>query len=479
MNKLFSKGPAYYVHCAISLFLMFVLPHLVTVSGESGLTQAGAEMLCVLAGMVWGYLFCGMIFSGIFTLLAMGLTSYTSVYGALGAAFGSPVLWMMVAFGGYCGIFSTSGVSDWMAKKIISAKIGHGHPWILAALVFLSMFIIGGFTVGLVMMFAVWEIIYKMGENWGLGKDSDYMKFLIAGIPFVVLLCGSCLPFSAYSISYIGIHESYTGQVWSGAQYTGFILPLMLISMFAYILVARFLFKIDIKVIKEYRVEFDIPKLTAYQKIVLASLIVLVVACFAVSVLPASWGITIFLNKLGVFGIIFAIDAILAMCAFAQGEPFSKSMAKGLSFDLYFGLGAVMAIAAAISSPDCGISAWLEGLLTPIASNMSSTVFIIFILLMAAILTQISSNTVVIVLFATIVYSMADKMGYNPGVVFLLLTCVGNTAVVTPAACPVAGIGFANEWLTSKDATKYGLVECLVTFIVCLIIGIPLGAIMF
>ena len=101
MNKLFGKNPAYYVHCVISLFLMFVLPNFVKASGENGLTQAGAEMLCVLAGMIWGYLFCGMIFSGIFTLLAMGLTSYTTVFGALGSAFGSPVLWMMVAFGGY------------------------------------------------------------------------------------------------------------------------------------------------------------------------------------------------------------------------------------------------------------------------------------------------------------------------------------------------------------------------------------------
>ena len=207
----------------------------------------------------------------------------------------------------------------------------------------------------------------------------------------------------------------------------------------------------------------------------LGSLIVLVLACFAVSVLPATWGITIFLNKLGVFGIIFAVDAILAMLSFVQGEPFGKSMASGLSFDLYFGLGAVMAIAAAISDSNCGISAWLEHLITPMTQSMSPLVFIIFILILAAILTQVSSNTVVIVLFATLVYSMADKMGYNPGVVFLLLTCVGNTAVCTPAACPVAGIGFANEWLTTKDATKYGVVECIVTFIVCIVIGIPLG----
>lgn len=105
--------------------------------------------------------------------------------------------------------------------------------------------------------------------------------------------------------------------------------------------------------------------------------------------------------------------------------------------------------------------------------------YVVFILFTALVLTQVSNNTVVIVLFATIVYSMANKMGYNPVPVFLLLTCMGNAAVCTPAASIVGGIGFSNEWLTTKDAVKYGVVECIVTFIVCLVVGIPFGNIIF
>ena len=351
----------------------------------------------------------------------------------------------------------------------------------LAALVFFAMFVVGGFTVGLVMMFAIWEIIYSMGKVWGYDKDSnnDYMKFLIAGIPFAVLACGSVFPFSAYSISYIGMIEAYTGITVSGAQYTILQLPIMLLVLFAYVIVARFVFKIDTTRIKETNIEFDIPKLTTYQKVVLGALIFIIVACFWISVMPATWGITIFLNKLGVFGIIFLVDAILAMLAFKDGIPFGQAMAKGLSFDLYFGLGAVMAMSTAIAADECGIAVWLENIMTPLATSMGAIPFLVFILLIAAIATQFASNTVVIVLFATLVFSMSDKLGLNSLAFFMMLTNVGNTAVVTPAANPVAAIGYANEWLTPKDALKYGLVECIVTFVVVLVFGYAYGCIIF
>ena len=477
--KLFSRKPSYYVHCIITFFLMFVLKLFIHVPETSVITQAGAELLCVLAGLVWGLIFCGQVFTGILTLIAIGMTGDNSAPAALAAATSNNSLIMVVAFGGFVGTFSTSGVSSWIARKLVSAKVGRGHPWILSLLFLLAMYLLGLFTVGLVTMFAIWELLYQVADTLDVEQDAPWVRFMIMGVGLCTLLSGGVFAFQGLNAAYISMYQGITGATMNTLKYTLLNLPVTVCAMLLYLLAGRFLFRIDVQKIAKAEVNFEFEPLTFYQKSVLAALGIMLLALFWTSIMPAGWAISRFLNGLTPAGIIFIVDAVLVGLSFTDAEPFNVLMFKGFSWEIYFGLGATLTMASYITAEGTGIAPFLNQVISPLFSSFGGFALVALVLLIPALLTNVAANLVVCSIFITIVSTMGNSLGLNVAMIVCLLINVSNVALITPAGCPVAAIVFGNSHMSAKDAMKYGAVGCLATFLCSLLIGYPLGSLLF
>ncbi|MER8077855.1 hypothetical protein, partial [Acinetobacter pittii] len=78
-------------------------------------------------------------------------------------------------------------------------------------------------------------------------------------------------------------------------------------------------------------------------------------------------------------------------------------------------------------------------LITPF-TQLPPVVFIIIALLFAAILTNVATNLIVVVLVMPVLYSFAALVGMSTtGVICLLFIC-SHLAICTPAAAPPTGI---------------------------------------
>ena len=127
-------------------------------------------------------------------------------------------------------------------------------------------------------------------------------------------------------------------------------------------------------------------------------------------------------------------------------------------------------------SEDAGIKAWLVEALTPVFVGKSVLIFALLSFSLAMLLTNFANNGMTALIFLPVVVSFADLLGMNPTVMTVLLIFTVHIALITPAACPMAGLMFGNRaYITPKDIYRYGFPLLIWTLAVIIIVGIPLA----
>jgi len=126
------------------------------------------------------------------------------------------------------------------------------------------------------------------------------------------------------------------------------------------------------------------------------------------------------------------------------------------------------------------LSAGLTQLMTPLLGGKSTIIFLITVVTLPTILTNFGSNVVVGVIFIPIAYNFANAAGLNHTAIACMLVLCTTCALATPAGCATAAILHGNkEWITSTQATKYGVIFLILIVIITLLIGYPLGCVLF
>ena len=114
--------------------------------------------------------------------------------------------------------------------------------------------------------------------------------------------------------------------------------------------------------------------------------------------------------------------------------------------------------------------------LKPIMAGQSSTMFYIFTIILAYVLTQFMNNTILLVVMTPMFCTIAGMVGANPILVTSILIFGLTAALCTPGASSRAGLVFGNtEWIDVKQA----VLSVVAVILVLAVIGIPLGSVLF
>lgn len=474
-TKLLKGSPAYYVNCVIVLLLMFCFKF---IPAPEPITQMGMACLGIFLGAVWGWITVGMLWPSLMGLIAYGFSGYVTVSEAFAQGFGHNNTLTLIIIFGILGIMESAGLTEWIALKIVHMRIGQGRPWVIIFLLFLASFVLVALTCSWASAMFVWSVFYKMVENNAIEKGK-YTAFVVGVVMVGAILGGQVFPFAVPVMLVTGAYTGVEGIEAAPAfvPYVVWMVVVSLVIALVYLLVGKFILKVKAPKVETDKIEKAKP-LNSYQVIVMVCLGIFLVGLVIASIVPKS-GLGVILNQLGVKGLAALIIAVLIMLNFTEGKRFGDYM-KGANWELIFVMALICIMSSSLTAEGTGIMPFVSGVFAPIMTGHGVVVFLILITLIPLILTNVLNNLVIGMLFVPIGTTFAMQMGMNTDMLFCELMLLTSCALATPAGCAVAALYHGNnEWTSSKQATMYGILFAAVSWICALIVGVPLGNILF
>ena len=203
---------------------------------------------------------------------------------------------------------------------------------------------------------------------------------------------------------------------------------------------------------------------------------------FLPSFMPKEWMITQVLSNWGLIGVVGVLLVVAALIRSKEGQSFisiGEICNKGIGWELIWLLAIVFPVADAMKSQECGIMATVVAAVTPYLQNIQPTVFMILCMVVLGIITQFMSNVVLAALFIPLVTTFCADMGGNPITMFFVCYWALQTAFLTPGASMQGAMMHGHAWVGKENGYLFGVIYLLMTFVVMIVIGIPLGNLLF
>ncbi len=477
-----NKNTAYYINSIICVAIMCffgLLP-----SPVETISPLGMRILGIFIGLIYGWIFVDLIWPSFLSFVMLGFTGLMTVNEAFIAGMGSVLylqLFMLFLVAAY---FDKCGLTTYIAEWFVSRKINVGRPWVFTFMLFLCVIVMSctvGYVAGVLIL---WTIFYKVCAIYGFKKGDTYVGFIVGGLMYVGVMSTILFPFTSFGIIVQGLVRQGVGT--DLALPVGpwlFINTLIVFALiFAYMAFGKFILKIDLSVMKTDSDDFinlREKKMTHKQRVGFIYLIIFMVMLMGGTIFPQPLK-GIFAN-IGVLGT--CVLCIVGMVFIRDENGFNKitinDLKVGISWETLILMAATMPLATALESEEAGIVGTIVTWLTQTFAGYSQVVFLIAVIIIFGLLTQVVHNMVLLVIFTPVLCQTCVGLGISPWLFAILITLALQTAVATPAASCQAAMVFANtDWITTKQAYVNSIVFVLFSLII-LVVSIPIGMLIF
>lgn len=195
MSALVSKQKTdmWWVHFFIIFFLMFVLHFFIKPTGS--LSQEGVNVLCIFAGLIYGWGFYGLLIPSIMSIVALGFTGLYTVSEIAVQGFGNDIVIFVLLLFILVGLMQDLGITQNFAVWLLTRKILHGRPWLFSAMMCFVAYAVCAITNNFVAMFMVWGMWYSIFNTYKFKPYSVYVNLMMLGTVIGVTLGAFVLPF--------------------------------------------------------------------------------------------------------------------------------------------------------------------------------------------------------------------------------------------------------------------------------------------
>lgn len=478
-----SKDVVYWIHTIITIALMFGIGHL---EPWGSLEPMGMKVLGIFVGLLWGWTCIGFVWPSLLGILALGLSGYQTVNAVLTAGFGAPANTVLCIFLFiFAAYMDRIGLSKIIANWFISRKICVGRPYVFTLMVFIAAYVLGATVSLFTAILLLFSIFYSVCDTLGYQKREKYPVFVLTGIVYSAMLGFALFPFKAVQVMVLGSLSTVSGGL--SVDFAGFTILTFVITVVClaiWMLFGKFIVRPDVSKFDGVGDMFEDlrhQKMSGEQKIAAFFLCLFMFAMFAPSILPKEFFIAKFFNTLGITGSLVFVLVLMAMLKIKGKVSFNfADCAKdGMNWEMIVMFAATMPVSAAMSNEEVGVIKFLVELLSPIFSNFSGLAFCAVFLIIAGLLTQVAHNLVLAALLTPVLYQFCIQLGGDPIAMSVLFSFAIATAVATPGGSATAALMFTNDWIGSTNSYKYGWTMAIISILVLLVIGLPLGSIIF
>jgi len=465
---------------ALGIWVLFkwILP------APAPMTPLGMEVIGIFIDICYMWLVFDV---GMCSLLLLVMIVFTKAYTATDAIrffFGD---WMFCFLFG-CLMFSQAMQSTGLTRRIalwfITRKVCKGRPWLIITMFFFSMWILGlgmtGQAIETIFCLLLTEIIMTVGYS----PEDKFSQVIFGAISMFAIY--------ANGMSAIGHGNFITGMTWveaaTGAKISitqSFLIcgPTGLVGVILSILAIKYVYKVDASKLVKLdidKVKASIPKMNAAEKWTLTAFLICLFFWICndvfVPIFPFLQPVGKFCASLG-SAIPIIIATIMVCMIHVNGKPI-LNFKEGCSKVNWTGCIMVTAIrnlGPLFSSKNAGITAWLEQNLGPLVSGLSPILFVIVTVLLFDFMTNIVSNSVVMVFYKVLSPLAALIPGINTVATGVLLISSIHIAYSMPACNPCAAQIVGNGHITAQNLMKYGPLLALICGVVLIAMGYPIA----
>lgn len=478
------KDSIYWANTAITLLLMFGVGYL---EPWGSLNELGMKVLGIFLGMLWGWTAIGFVWPSLMGLLALGLSGYQSVSAAIAAGFGATNNTVLCIFlFVFAAYMDRIGLSQLIAHWFISRKIAIGRPYVFSFMVFLAAYVLGATVSLFTGILLLWNIFYSACQILGYKKKEKYPTIMLVGIVYSAMLGFAIFPFKATQVMVLGSLATVSGgSTIDFMDFTSLTFCITVGCLVAFLAIMKYVIRPDISKFADTGDMFGALRQTNInneQKIAAFFLVLFMFAMFAPSVLPKDFIVAKFFNDLGITGSLVFVMALMAMLKI-KGKisfNFADAAQSGMNWNMILLFAATMPVSAAMSSEETGVINFIVELLEPLFLNFSGFTFCIAFIVVAGILTQVAHNLVLAALLTPVMYQFSIQLGGDPLLMSVLFAFAIAVAIATPGGSAPGALIYTNsEWIEIKDAYKYGCLAAGISIIMSIVIGLPLGSLIF
>ena len=463
----------FYIHVIITIFFMFVFGRIVP--PVEPITELGMNCLGILIGVIYAWTTTTLIWPSFLGMVAMVTNGAYTMTEWLPISFANSTVVFLLLIFSFTQIISDSGLVKFIAAWLMSRKIVEGRPWLFTFFLLLGAYIGGVFVNSFVTSLIFWMILYDVCNKFGFKPYEKYPSLMIFGIVLCACTLGaSVLPYRLTAMVMIGTIRAVSPEwavVLTSGKYLMFIVPATLLMVVAFILVMKFVFRVDLSRMKDISIDFVNKEdliLTKLQKIAALFLIVAVILLIAVDSISS-------FSSLGTIGAILAIMAVMFI-VHVDGKPLMDftQAAKGIQWQIIFLFAFVLPFSSFLTNEATGIQTLMVNTLIPFFSSMSPFVFVFLSSFLMMILTNFTNNAVLSIMFINIAIPICVGMGISPIPLIMLNVFANQFAYLTPAASAPGAFVFANkDWIKPSMMYKIVPLTLLILFIVACVFTFP------
>ena len=200
--------------------------------------------------------------------------------------------------------------------------------------------------------------------------------------------------------------------------------------------------------------------MTKQQKIYMGILVSILLYIIVKLILPENSSMALILSRIDILGLFLLEIAVLALLRI-NGAPVlnvAETAKDCVNWDLFVMVAVIMFYSSSLLDDSTGIREWLIEILVPFFSGHSPIVFMLAVLIVGLIVTNVANNAVTGAILVQVIVAVAPSLGIaNTVPLAMILTLTVFLAALTPAASPYVALMFTNkEWLSKNDIIKYG-----------------------
>ncbi len=456
------------IYCAI-VALGWIIPPIDPITSE------GMKLLGVFVAAIFGWTATNSVWVSLFTFALIPFTGITNFAGQMAVSWGSDTILFMTLLLAFSKLMEDNKTTDYIAAYIMTNKFIVGHPWRLMFAIYFICWVISIFCGNLVGMMIAWSFVYKICDILGYKPHEKFSNLLVFGVGVVSALSLSSMPFTRNALVILAAYTASSGEAINYAHYLCYSLPYVFFSLMGYMLMCKYLFKMDTSKLKELKPEFfsaEEKTLTKERAITLAALVILILSIIIPTMLPKTNIINIVSTKMGLSLKAFLMFGILTLIR-VDGKPMCnlhKLISTGVPWNMHFMVIGILVFVGFIGSEQAGISAFLTQIIAPIFANVSPYTFLILVAVVTVAMTNVMLNMAVAAIMIAIAVPIAGTMGIEALQVVYLITISCTIAFLMPMSSSAGTLLFGNtEWVRPAMIFKYGVPSIIMMTIVAVV----------
>lgn len=425
------------------------------------------------------------------TILLAGFLPSVGFRSAFATAFGnSTVAFLLLTFLLVYPLSQTGFVRR-CAIRFITSPLSRRGRWHFVGLLFASVTLMGWFISPSVLFVAFLPFLEEILRLLQMEKGSKSGRMLMMGTAFCISLSSGMTPIGhVWPTLAMAAYSSATGNSISPFQYmavgipTGLAAQALMMAMFRWLYRPDDLEKMDPAGVMSLKEEM--PRADKKEKIILWAMGITVFLWIGPSLLK---GVLPGFYEL-VSGWTTAFPPLVGCLILFFARPdgrqildFGETSRKGVLWGAVLMTGAATLLGSCLTNEQIGISAWLSGVMAPLAGGFSETGLVLFFSVWTVLETNFSSNIVTTTVVSSIAAAVCAALPQGERILPVILCLVGFGASVcnmTPAGqSTINTVAIGSGWTDAKSMFLWGFVFALIAIGCMVAVGYPLGLLVF